>query len=608
MKIINKLKKYYLYDLRLEQKLLFSHFVISVLAILLLTTLLYTNSARLLERKLLNSAETASEKTVLSLENMIQKYDNMTYSFSMMNTVTNIVTQTTNDYDSDDIRKDRNQFETTLFSCIPFQISSSIPDCDIKVFFDNSFSYFNNSTRYATYSSISNEPWFLRIYDNFEKNRRSFYILSSRELSSEVSKTSAFLSIARVMPNKNNYQSPLAILRLDFEPAYLNEAISQNDTDQSLTYLVSEDTNELIALSSPEHEFLYDEFITISNNNSTIDENTWNKHHLNGTDYFVIHQAVPSYPLTLITMLPVKNILSEYYIHRNYTFIIGGILLFFCLLFSSLLSKTMSNRIVRLTFHMKQIKEGNLLPLPSSTIYGKDEIGELTSTYDFMIHSMQNLIEREYYLGLETKNAELKMLQSQINPHFLYNTLDMIQWFAEEGMLSQIEEAISSLATFYRLSLSNGKEYISLREEIEHVRAYIRLQRLRFPDTFLYQETLDNSLLDYQIPKTSLQPLVENVITHGLQESRHLPGHLYLLLEKEGESTIKISISDDGVGLNISPQEILGGKCLQGKNGHGFGIYNVSSRFRLLYGTSYGLSFEANYPQGTIAIIRIPMA
>ena len=160
-----------------------------------------------------------------------------------------------------------------------------------------------------------------------------------------------------------------------------------------------------------------------------------------------------------------------------------------------------------------------MISLPSSIIQGKDEIGELTSTYNYMIHAMEDLIEKEYLLGQETKNAELKILQAQINPHFLYNTLDMIQWFAEEGMLSQIEESVSSLATFYRLSLSNGKEFISLREEMEHVRSYIRLQKLRFPDTFLYEEELDEGLLDYLLPKTTLQPLVENAINHGLQES-----------------------------------------------------------------------------------------
>lgn len=607
MKFIRKCKLFYLYDMKMEYKLLLSHLTLSVLAILLLTTLLYTNSAGILERKLLNSAEATSEKIILSLENIIQKYDNMTYSFSMMETVTDIYSHPGPDYDYSSIRKDRTDFENAMFSCIPVQIRNSVPDCDIRVYFQDSFPYFNNASRYFTYSSIEEEDWFKRVYSTYRQNRSSFFILSSQELSGEKSEDTPYMSIARVMPDKNYYPSPLAILRLDFPESYLNEAINPNNFDNALTFLVSDETNRLVSLSSASTESLYRE-LTLSRpvpDSDTLD--SWHRYRLDGTDYFVIRQTLPSYPLTLITMLPSKSLLSEYYLHRNFTFLIGGILLVFCLFLSTVLAKTMSGRIIRLTSRMKQVKKGELISLPSSIIQGKDEIGELTSTYNYMIHAMEDLIEKEYLLGQETKNAELKILQAQINPHFLYNTLDMIQWFAEEGMLSQIEESVSSLATFYRLSLSNGKEFISLREEMEHVRSYIRLQRLRFPDTFLYEEELDEGLLDYLLPKTTLQPLVENAITHGLQESKRIPGHLLIKIEKEEGKNIRIIILDDGAGMKKPPRTTPNGGTSRENSGHGFGIPNVSFRLTLLYGPGYGVVFEKNIPEGTIAIVRIPI-
>ena len=607
MKFIRKCKLFYLYDMKMEYKLLLSHLTLSVLAILLLTTLLYTNSAGILERKLLNSAEATSEKIILSLENIIQKYDNMTYSFSMMETVTDIYSHPGPDYDYSSIRKDRTDFENAMFSCIPVQIRNSVPDCDIRVYFQDSFPYFNNASRYFTYSSIEEEDWFKRVYSTYRKNRSSFFILSSQELSGEKSEDTPYMSIARVMPDKNYYPSHLAILRLDFPESYLNEAINPNNFDNALTFLVSDETNRLVSLSSASTESLYRE-LTLSRpvpDSDTLD--SWHRYRLDGTDYFVIRQTLPSYPLTLITMLPSKSLLSEYYLHRNFTFLIGGILLVLCLFLSTVLAKTMSGRIIRLTSRMKQVKKGELISLPSSIIQGKDEIGELTSTYNYMIHAMEDLIEKEYLLGQETKNAELKILQAQINPHFLYNTLDMIQWFAEEGMLSQIEESVSSLATFYRLSLSNGKEFISLREEMEHVRSYIRLQRLRFPDTFLYEEELDEGLLDYLLPKTTLQPLVENAITHGLQESKRIPGHLLIKIEKEEGKNIRIRILDDGAGMKKPPRTTPNGGTSRENSGHGFGIPNVSSRLTLLYGPGYGVVFEQNIPEGTIAIVRIPI-
>jgi two-component system sensor histidine kinase YesM len=598
MNFIRRLKLYYLYDMKMEYKLLFSHLALSVLAILLVTILLYTNSAGILERKLLGSAQATSEKIILSLENLIQKYDNMTYSFSMMETVTDLFSHPGDDYDYNRIRKDRTDFENAMFSCIPLQIRNSVPDCDIYVYFQDSFPYFNDQRRYFTYSSIQNADWFRHIYDTYRKNRTSFFILPQKLGTKE---ETPYMSIARVMPDKTYYPSPLAILKLDFPESYLNEAISLGSFDNALTFLVTSESGRLLSLSDTSRETLYEELLTCEPDAGRQMPDAWQQYHLEGTDYFVIRQPLPSYPLTLITMLPAKSLLSEYYVHRNSTFLIGGILMVFCLFLSTVLSKTMSVRIIRLTSRMKQVKKGDLIPLPSSIIQGKDEIGELTGTYNYMIHSMEELIEKEYLLGQETKNAELRILQAQINPHFLYNTLDMIQWFAEEGMLAQIEEATSSLATFYRLSLSNGKEFIPLREEIEHVRSYIRLQRLRFPDAFLYEEELDQELLDYPVPKTILQPLVENAITHGLRESRRIPGHLCIRIEREGSRIIRIGILDDGVGMkDFSRIPESGG-------GHGFGISNVSSYLTLLYGPSFGVSFEKNTPEGTVAIVRIPV-
>lgn len=599
------LRSYYIYDMKLEYKLLLSHLTLSVLAILLLAALLYTSSARLLEKKLLNSAEATSEKTVLSLENLIQKYDNMTYSFSMMGTLTDIFSHAQGEYGYDSIRRDRMNFETAMYSCIPIQIRNSVPECDIRVYFDDSFPYFNNSTRYFTYSSISQEQWFSRIYDGYMQDRTSFFLIAPEEMPENEGSDAPFFSIARVMLDKNYYPTPLAVIRLDFQEEYLQEIINPNNFDEALTLLVSDDTKNLVVGSSSEAASLYKKLKEASGRDLFLTD-SWERYQIGRSDYFVICQPLPSYSMTLITMLPSKDLLSDYYFHRNFTLIIGGVLLVLCLLFSTILAKTMSGRIARLTSRMKQVKKGELIPLPEALIKGTDEIGELTETYNFMVQNMKELIEKEYQLGKETKNAELKVLQAQINPHFLYNILDMIEWFAEEGMISEIQEAVSSLASFYRLSLSNGREFISLREEVAHVRSYISLQKLRFPDTFVYEELLDEALLDIQIPKTTLQPLVENAIIHGLQESRRIPGHLCLKIERENDTAIRIFIIDDGAGLKAPPEKILSAGAQSGKNGHGFGIHNVASRLTLLYGTEYGLSLLPNEPSGTTAIIRLP--
>ena len=296
MNFIRRLKLYYLYDMKMEYKLLFSHLALSVLAILLVTILLYTNSAGILERKLLGSAQATSEKIILSLENLIQKYDNMTYSFSMMETVTDLFSHPGDDYDYNRIRKDRTDFENAMFSCIPLQIRNSVPDCDIYVYFQDSFPYFNDQRRYFTYSSIQNADWFRHIYDTYRKNRTSFFILPQKLGTKE---GTPYMSIARVMPDKTYYPSPLAILKLDFPESYLNEAISLGSFDNALTFLVTSESGRLLSLSDTSRETLYEELLTCEPDAGRQIPDAWQQYHLEGTDYFVIRQPLPSYPLTL---------------------------------------------------------------------------------------------------------------------------------------------------------------------------------------------------------------------------------------------------------------------------------------------------------------------
>ena len=603
-----RIKNYYFYDMKIEHKLLLSHLALSLLAVLSLTILMLLNFSRTLQNKLLSSAEATSDKILLSVENIIQKYDNMTYTFSMLDTVTDLFTHAeSGDYEYTDIYNDRNHFERSLFSCIPMQIRHSVTECTVRVYFDNRFPYFNDRTRYFTYRDIDESDWYSRIMEQYAKDRSSFYLVSSEELSTDNSTSSSF-AMMRVIPDSHYYPAPLAIIRLDFPANYMNNAIDMNgdnasgNTGQAVTFLVSQETGKLLAVSDPSQAEIFSLYIEPGLSGSSVG---WHSYKLNGTEYYILSQDSSTVPVTLITMLPKKSLFSEYYLHRNFTLALGIFLLLICIIISSFLAKNMSIRIFRLSSSMKQVQRGKLIELPPALIHGSDEIGVLTESYQYMIHSMKQMIAREYELGQETKKAELKALQAQINPHFLYNALDLIQWFAEEGMLPQLKDAISSLATFYRLSLSNGKEMISLTDEITHVRSYIRLQELRFPHMFLYEEHIDSVLLGHLIPKTTLQPLIENAILHGIQESDKRPGHLWLCVKKQ-DADIEITIEDDGIGLPDTPEVLLSPDYVASRQDHGFGLYNISSRLRLIYGEGYGLQLSSRTPQGTIVRVILP--
>jgi two-component system sensor histidine kinase YesM len=160
-----------------------------------------------------------------------------------------------------------------------------------------------------------------------------------------------------------------------------------------------------------------------------------------------------------------------------------------------ILAVSVTRRTSYLTSRLRDIHSGNLIALAQSQ--GKDEIGELIRTYNYMIEKITSMNKEQYKLGQEVKSAELKALQSQINPHFLYNTLDLINWMADSGMNYEIKHVVKALSRFYKLSLSNGKDIITLRDELRHVSFYVQIQNIRYENKIVFQIHVDEDILDH---------------------------------------------------------------------------------------------------------------
>ena len=272
---------------------------------------------------------------------------------------------------------------------------------------------------------------------------------------------------------------------------------------------------------------------------------------------------------------------------------------------SNLIAGTLTKRLMGITDIMSKVQEGKLIHYSGDTP-GKDEIGEVITSYNYMVDQIELLMDREYRLGAEIKNAELKALQLQVNPHFLYNSLDMIYWLAEEGMVSEIQQAVNSLGTFYRIGLSNGREVITLKEELAHAAAYMKLWDLRLRNAIRYEVTVPESLLDCLILKSTLQPLLENAVSHGIREKEQPSGNIQVISKAEGDDLV-IYIRDDGIGIRPEMVSKLNrGEQTSTAVNHGYGVFNVQSRLRLYYGSSYGLTYESAEGKGTTVTIRIP--
>jgi two-component system, sensor histidine kinase YesM len=241
-----------------------------------------------------------------------------------------------------------------------------------------------------------------------------------------------------------------------------------------------------------------------------------------------------------------------------------------------------------------------------------DEITELGISFNLMIGQIRDLLNAKILEQENLKKAELRALQAQINPHFLYNTLDTIVWMAESNKPDQVIEIVRALSSFFRIALSRGKDWISLRQEIEHVQSYLTIQKMRYRDILDYKIDVDESLLDSTTLKLTLQPLVENALYHGIKTKR-TGGNIVVSAQRGDGDRVVLQVRDDGVGFTpyklAQIREMLSGETdvITMKEG-GFGLENVNKRIKLYYGPQYGLAIESQYRGGTKVTVTIPEA
>jgi two-component system sensor histidine kinase YesM len=257
----------------------------------------------------------------------------------------------------------------------------------------------------------------------------------------------------------------------------------------------------------------------------------------------------------------------------------------------------------------KTITRNDLQALVSSD--NVDEITELGMNFNIMIGKIRELLDFKIKEQENLKKAELKVLQAQINPHFLYNTLDTIVWMAESNKPEQVIEIVRALSSFFRIALSKGRDWIPIRQEIEHVRSYLTIQKMRYRDILDYQIEVDEEILDGAILKLTLQPLVENALYHGIKKKRN-GGTITVRSKRAEQNLILFEVQDDGAGftpyklaqIQAAIQDDSGEISL--KEG-GFGLENVDKRIKLYYGKQYGLTIESQYLAGTLVTVAIPL-
>ncbi|UFU00619.1 sensor histidine kinase [Radiobacillus kanasensis] len=316
----------------------------------------------------------------------------------------------------------------------------------------------------------------------------------------------------------------------------------------------------------------------------------------------------------VLLLQPREDLLKELNTIKVWTFIVTALCFLMGVWFSWYVSLVITKPLKKLTKSIYQLQKGDFTQQVS--FRGNDEVGKLGRGYDHMVQQMKKLIDDVFRSQLSRKEAELKTLQAQIHPHFLYNTLDTIFWRAQQKKEADISDMIYSLSQFFRLSLSDGKEFVTVQHELLLIKNYLTIQKNRFTNKFTFEIQVADDLKEIHIPKLLIQPLVENAVLHGL-DSIEDNGLIYIHIVRK-DSFLLIDVVDNGNGiekqklnhinkfLQKTDFETIAMEELQDRPG--YALLNIMERLRMKYGQEATMMIESEQGMGTKVMLRIPLS
>lgn len=396
------------------------------------------------------------------------------------------------------------------------------------------------------------------------------------------------------------YKAYLAVYYSDDK---LTSILSDNlSLEGSVSYIVNE-RDAIVATSDLSLSGIYQlDYDTIKA--SFMSSNNFIERNILDTKVYAGFYSISNTDWFMVTVLPSPPLIHASNRLMIQIVLIYAVFLVLALIFANVLAHSITGRLSSVIRQMQTVRHGP--PTPMESPQAHDEIGDLIDTYNYMTRKMYELMEKQAKAAEDLRIAEFNSLQAQINPHFLYNTMDMINWMALQGQTEEISHAVQSLSRFYKLTLSRKKGISTIARELEHVTIYVQLQNMRYHDSIELITDIPDELSEYQIPKLTIQPVVENSILHGILEKESKSGTIVITGWMENEDIVLL-ISDDGVGI---PPEILStilsGKGNSQSGGTNIAVYNTHRRLQILYGKDYGLIYSSNPGEGTEVEIRFP--
>ena len=428
------------------------------------------------------------------------------------------------------------------------------------------------------------------------------YVAISRERDGvDQQDTSQMVTLYHRIASKKEKEEELGICSISVSAKYFQDIMKNaNITSEGLVYLMSENGRMITSSNSSILQKMQKKGILLNYGAELFME----KKKEGQKEYYITRQNVDGASWQMILIIPENEYEDQYRFLWLSAALMLGSMIAVIVLMSYLLSGYYVGRLKKLNVEMTGLESGNLnANLPITT--EEDEIEEIYHNFNGMVQEVQRLMQEHYQLGKEVKMAEVRALQAQINPHFLYNTLDLINWISMDYGAEEIGTLTWNLARFYRLSLNHGKSLISIGEEVEHVEVYVNIANYHFHNAISLEVDVPEELKSYACLNIILQPFVENAIVHGIAEKPDIESCEIRICARREEQDIVFSVQDDGPGVDVKEMQKETQQDIRTAQ-HGYGVRNINFRLKLCFGEKYGVTYLES-EKGTHVEIKIPV-
>ena len=558
---------------KIRVQISFFYSVIALFAILLIGFILYYTFSGILINQSLKAAESATENTGKYINAYIDKIYDISHMMVNDSKLQDYITGN-NESEKDKILNDINNL----------MASDELIKSIIIITYDGRIISNEQNLTMEMSDDMMQQSWY--------KNATSAmpYLTATRMNEFTMNKDTWVISISSEIVDKRG--NNIGVMLIDINYKFVEEHLLNIDNNEDTEVFIF-DSNDCLVYhkdtsyysDGDKRECLMDTMIDNVEFNSKTNIATYS---------YYIQKA--NWTLTSVTKLTQLQQMRRQ-LFRD-IFIVTVALIFLVLIAGNILAKRITKPIKKLEAAM-ETDISSKVNLNEKDTASCDEVRSLTAHYNAMIQRINDLQTENMQKEKKLRESEIEALTSQINPHFLYNTLDTILWMAEYKDTDGVVDMIKALGQFFRLSLSGGVSHIAIRDEIQHVKEYLYIQKKRYGEKLNYSFDLDESIMDVKVPKIILQPIVENAIYHGIKESDG-PGHIIIKSLKDN-GFIKFIVSDDGIGFDINTLDEAKDKLKLS----GIGIKNVDERLKLNYCDECGVQIESQKGKGTTVTLKI---